>query len=81
MFRNPAKLTYLNTFFFSLLMFFGLEYLITRTRKRILAFFAYLYMLGGIILYMWPNILGDRGLVFGRNDYTVLITIRKLLQK
>lgn len=71
MFRNPAKLTYISTFFFSLMLAYSLDHLfsikIKQTAKHLLVF----TLAAIIFLYLWPILLGDRGLSYQRERFVI----------
>jgi hypothetical protein len=77
LFRNPAKLTALSTFFFSGL----LAYTLTILTKRLLYkkngnFVVFLVML----VYLWPLATGDRGLMFTRQqNFTINPEYREII--
>jgi hypothetical protein len=66
MFRNPAKPTLLNTLFFCVCFFEVFKNLSLRYTKLF-----YLSIYFAVIIYIWPIFLGDRGLAYTRNDFTI----------
>ena len=71
MFRNPAKLTYLTTFFFSIGLFYALETVFARLNRVYLALALKLAVLGLVFVYLWPLYLGDAGLKLARAGYKI----------
>jgi len=80
MFRNPSKLVYLSTFFFSIMFAFSLERFL---KTKISKFYLVLFIIVVIVIqatYTWPTFVGDRGLANQREKYTIPIEQHKVLE-
>ncbi len=70
-FRNPAKLTLLNTVFFYVCLFNALRSLGIFLKRFNLTKLFYIGTFITVIMYIWPIFLADRGLAATREDFSI----------
>ncbi len=74
-FRNPAKLTLLNTLFFCVCFYNVFNNINLKFQKQI-----YWLIYISLLIYIWPIFLGDRGLSYSRNTFTIPKDYYSILQ-
>jgi len=71
MFRNPSKLVFLSTFFFSVMFSFSLDLFLKARIKNIYKKIIILAIITIQVSYTWPAFVGDRGLAHLREVYSI----------
>ena len=71
MFRNPSKLIYMSTFFFSVIFAYSLDLLFISKLRLALKYLVVLVILVIQFVYTWPIFTFDRGLAFSRVGYLI----------
>ena len=81
LFRNPAKLTYLSFFFFSLLFFEALNFVESRSKTALVKYIFFVPISISILIYIWPVFTQDLSLSKYRSGFTLPNVYKEVISR